>query len=286
MQYRIDPKSGNRLSQLGFGCMRFGGTDLVSSFSGRFDRKKAEKLIVAAVENGINYFDTAYIYAGSEDILGQTLEKHGIRDKVYIATKLPLIMLKKEEDIERCFNEELKRLRTDHIDYYLMHMLPDMQEWDKLCSWHIIEWIRNKKSSGQIRHVGFSFHGSCKDFLELLNVYDWDFCQIQLNYSDENFQAGITGLKAAHDKGLPVMIMEPLLGGKLVNGLPKKALERFQKIDADRSAAEWGLRWVWNHPEVTVVLSGMNEMEQLSSNTAYADKALPDMLTEVSKNDT
>lgn len=280
MQYRMDPRSGNKLSQLGFGCMRFGGDDMAGSFSGRFDRRKAEELIAAAVDQGINYFDTAYIYAGSEDILGRTLETHHLRDKVYIATKLPLILLKKEEDIEKCFNEELKRLRTDHIDYYLMHMLPDKEEWAKLSAWHIVEWIQEKKKSGQIRQVGFSFHGPSGDFLELLDVYDWDFCQIQLNYSDENYQAGVTGLAAAHEKGLPVMIMEPLLGGKLVNGLPKAAVERFKRTDPDRSSAEWGLRWVWNRPEVTVVLSGMNEMEQLRTNAIFADRAYPGMLTE------
>lgn len=161
-----------------------------------------------------------------------------------------------------------------------MHMLPDVQEWNKLCSWGILDWLREKKESGILHQVGFSFHGPCKDFLALLEVYDWDFCQIQLNYSDENYQAGLTGLKAAHEKGLPVMIMEPLLGGKLVNGLPKAAEERFQQAVPGRSNAEWGLRWVWNRPEVTLLLSGMNEMEQLEANIACAGQAAPDMLSE------
>lgn len=280
MQYRIDPKSGNRLSVLGFGCMRFGGTEMVSAFGGRIDKTKAENLIKTAAEQGINYFDTAYIYPGSEEILGQSLEKFGLRDKVYIATKLPLILLKKQADIERYFQEELKRLRTDHIDYYLMHMLPDAREWTKLQGWGIENWIREKKASGAIRQVGFSFHGPCKDFLELLEVYPWDFCQIQFNYSDENYQAGITGLKKAHEKGIPVMIMEPLLGGKLVNGLPKAAEQRFRDAVPERTNAEWGFRWVWNHPEVTLLLSGMNEPEQLEQNLLYADRAFPDMLTD------
>ncbi len=283
MQYRTDPRSGNKLSVLGFGCMRFSGS-LRSSFGfgiGKgYDEKKIEKLLVDAVDKGINYFDTAYLYAGSESFLGSTLQKHGLRDKVFIATKFPLMLARKPEDLDRYFNTELERLKTDHVDYYLIHMLSDMDTWEKLCSWNIKEWIAEKKSAGQIRQIGFSFHGSRDTFLRLLDVYDWDFVQIQYNYSDENFQAGTVGLEAASAKGIPVMIMEPLLGGRLAVGLPEKAVSRFREERKDLSPADWGLRWVWNHPEVTVVLSGMNEPEQLEENTAAADTALPGMLTE------
>jgi len=159
-------------------------------------------------------------------------------------------------------------------------MLSDPGTWEKLRGWNVEEWIASKKASGQIRQVGFSFHGSRESFLQLLDVYDWDFVQIQYNYSDENFQAGTAGLKAASAKGIPVMIMEPLLGGRLAVGLPEKAVKRFRDTGKDWSPAAWGLKWVWNHPEVTVVLSGMNEREQLDNNIAVADTAEAGMLSE------
>ncbi len=280
MQYRINPKNGDRLSALGFGCMRFAGDSIVTSFSGRFDAKKVEQLIVSAVEQGVNYFDTAYVYTGSEEILGSVLKKHGLRDQVYIATKMPLIMCRKAEDLDKFFGKHLEHLQTDHIDYYLLHMLTDMKTWNTLCSWGIREWAQEKKRSGQIRNFGFSFHGARDEFLALLDAYDWDFCQIQYNYSDENYQAGVTGLKAAAAKGIPVMIMEPLLGGKLAKNLPKAAAERFREADPRLSPAAWGFRWLYNQPEVTVVLSGMNEQEQLDDNVRIADTAAAGALTE------
>lgn len=280
MKYNINPKNGDKLSVLGYGCMRFGGDSIASSFTGRFDAQKAENLIVSAVEQGINYFDTAYVYTGSEEVLGNTLKKHGLRDKVYIATKMPLIMCRKAEDLDRFFDTHLKRLQTDHIDYYLLHMLADMKTWNTLCLWGIREWAEEKKKSGQIRNFGFSFHGAQDEFLALLDAYDWDFCQIQYNYSDENYQAGVTGLKAAAAKGMPVMIMEPLLGGKLAKNLPEAAVERFKQADPNLSPAAWGFRWLYNQPEVTVVLSGMNEQEQLEDNVRIADTAFHGMLSE------
>ncbi|MCD7762181.1 MAG: aldo/keto reductase [Lachnospiraceae bacterium] len=280
MKYKINPRNGDRLSVLGYGCMRFAGDSIVTSFTGRFDEKKVEKLIVSAVEQGINYFDTAYVYTGSEEILGSVLKKHNLRDQVFIATKMPLIMCRKAEDLDKFFDKHLEHLQTDHIDYYLLHMLTDMKTWETLCSWGIREWAEEKKKSGQIRNFGFSFHGAQSEFLALLDAYDWDFCQIQYNYSDENYQAGVTGLKAAAAKGMPVMIMEPLLGGKLAKNLPKKAVERFRQTNSDISPAAWGFRWLYNQPEVTVVLSGMNEQEQLDDNVRIADTAAPGMLTE------
>lgn len=269
MKYRVDVKSGNKLSILGFGCMRF-----PSSI------EKTEQLIVKAVKEGVNYFDTAYIYPNSEEKLGAILSKNNLRDKVYIATKLPVIMTRKAEDFERFFQTGLERLKTDRIDYYLIHMLPDVTRWNKLCEWGIKEWIQKKKETGAIQQIGFSYHGNQNDFLELLDVYDWDFCQIQYNYIDENNQAGITGLKRAAEKGLPVIIMEPLLGGKLANNLPSEAIEIFKKSDPNFTPAAWAFRWIYNQPEVSVVLSGMNAEAQLDDNIHTAADAEPFMLSE------
>ncbi|MDR3356905.1 MAG: aldo/keto reductase [Spirochaetaceae bacterium] len=267
MQYRTDGKSGNRLSVLGFGCMRF------PRVIGPIDMKKTSALVREAVEHGVNYFDTAWIYPGSEEALGAALAEAGLREKVYIATKLPVIVCKKSEDFDRCFEQSLARLKTDRIDYYLMHMLTDTGSWEKLRALGIEDWIRKKKESGAVRQAGFSFHGARDQFLTLLDAYDWDFCQIQYNYSDENYQAGRTGLKAAAAKGLPVIIMEPLLGGKLIESLPKAAREAFRRADPARSPADWGLNWLWDQGEATVILSGMNSMEQLKENLALAEKA-------------
>ncbi len=188
MQYRKD-RYGNDLSILGYGCMRF------SLKGGKPDVEKTEKELLYAIEQGVNYFDAAYIYPNIEATLGEILERNGLRDRVYIATKLPHYLLKKKEDPERIFREELKRLRTDHVDYYLMHMLPDIKVWEKLKALGIEEWLRERKAAGEIRQVGFSYHGGPDMFLKLLDAYDWDFCQIQYNYLDENTQAGVTGLK-------------------------------------------------------------------------------------------
>jgi predicted aldo/keto reductase-like oxidoreductase len=280
MQYRVNPKNGDRLSALGFGCMRFGGEGLGNSFTGRFDRQKAERLIKLAIDSGINYFDTAYMYAGSEEVLGAALAKYGERDKVYIATKMPLILCRSRGDFDKYFSKHLERLQTDYIDYYLLHMLTGLNTWNALHEWGIEEWAAKKKKARQIKQFGFSFHGAQDEFLSLLDAYDWDFVQIQYNYSDENYQAGVTGLKKAAAKGLPVMIMEPLLGGKLVSGLPKAAAARFKTADANLTPAAWAFRWLYNQPEITVVLSGMNEQAQLDENIKTADTAAPGMLTQ------
>ncbi len=280
MNYRTNTKNGDKLSILGFGCMRFADS-LAGSFGiGSFDTQKAEDLIKAAIDKGINYFDTAYIYGGSEEVLGKTLAKYGVREKVYIATKLPLLMCRSKSDLDKFFNRQLERLQTGYIDYYLFHMLSDMAEWEKLCGWDIKTWIAEKKSSGQIKQIGFSFHGSQGEFLSLLDAYDWDFVQIQYNYSDENFQAGVTGLKKAASKGMPVIIMEPLLGGKLANSLPKPAVECFYKSNPNITSVAWAFRWLWNQPEVTVVLSGMNQMFQLDENLLTAENSKPNMLSQ------
>jgi predicted aldo/keto reductase-like oxidoreductase len=271
MLYRIDKKSGNKLSILGFGCMRFPRT------LGGIDPRKTEDLIMKAVRAGVNYFDTAWIYPGSEEILGKILEKNGVRDQVFIASKLPVVYLKGPGDFDRYFNQTLERLRTRFVDYYLMHMLTDMDLWKKLKSWGIERWIAEKKQAGQIRQIGFSYHGSLDGFLDITGDYPWEFCQIQYNYSDENFQAGVKGLQKAAET-MPVVIMEPLLGGKLASGLPKEAVEIFRKARPEWSPAAWALNWVWNQGETGLLLSGMNDDAQLEENLALADKALPGML--------
>jgi hypothetical protein len=265
MHYRKD-RRGEELSILGFGCMRF------THKRGSIDFEEAERELQSALEQGVNYFDTAYIYPGSEELLGNFIEKHQCRSQMHIATKLPHYLIRKPEDMERYFQEQLKRLHTDYIDYYLMHMLPDVTTWERLKGLGVEQWLEEKKASGAIRNVGFSYHGNTHSFQALLDARDWDFCQIQYNYIDEHTQAGRRGLAYAHEKGLPVIIMEPLRGGRLVNALPPKAQKLFAEATPQRSSAEWGLRWLWNQPEVTVVLSGMNSMEMVAENCRIASQ--------------
>ena len=265
MIYRANPRNQEQLSILGYGCLRFSrkGTGI--------DQAKAEQEMKIALAHGVNYFDTAYTYGGSEVCLGKFLAK-GYRDQVNIATKLPHYYIKKEEEIERYFREQLERLQTDHVEYYLMHMLNDIAAWERLQSLKITEWIVDKKAQGQIQNIGFSFHGNTENFLKILEAYDWDFCQIQYNYMDEHSQAGRKGLKRAHEKGMVVIIMEPLRGGRLVQGLPKSAVKLLEREEPRRSPAEWGVRWLWNQPEVTVVLSGMNDSLQVEENVRIASQ--------------
>ena len=273
MQYRVNPKNGEKLSALGYGCMRY------TRRGGAIDQEKANREMALALEQGVNYFDTAYIYPGCEAALGSFIREYDCRGRIRIATKLPHYRVKRAEDFDAFFGEELARLGTDYIDYYLMHMLNDAASWQRLCEMGIREWIGAKKASGQIRNIGFSFHGGTAQFMALMDAWDWDFCQIQFNYMDEHSQAGIAGLRYAHEKGLAVIIMEPLRGGRLVNRLPKEARREFEKMQPARTPADWGLRWVWNHPEVTVVLSGMNDPAQVEENCRVAADALPGSLT-------
>ena len=270
MQYRKD-RYGNPISVLGYGCMRF------TQAAGKIDIAKTEKEILEAFHGGVNYFDTAYVYPGSEAALGEILARNGIREQVNIATKLPHYLLKKPEDLDRYFSEELRRLKTDHVDYYLMHMLTDTKTWQRLEGLGIVQWLAGKKASGQIRQVGFSYHGNSDMFCKLLDIYDWDFCQIQYNYLDENSQAGATGLHRAAEKGLPIIIMEPLRGGRLTNTLPASA----KKIIAHTSLtpAQFAFRWLWDQKEVTCVLSGMNSLDMVKENLATAQITRPGILT-------
>ncbi len=266
MQYRINPKNGDKISVLAFGCMRF-----------KRDEKETERQIVKAIELGINYFDTAYIYPGSEATLGRILSK-GHREKVKLATKLPPYLVKKKEDFDKIFNTQLERLKTDYIDYYLIHMLTNLDVWQRMVSLGILDWIKEKKENGQIKNIGFSYHGGSQEFIKIIDAYDWEFCMLQYNYYDEYNQAGKSGLEHAAEKGLPIMIMEPLRGGKLVK-LPKEALSVFEESPVKHTPAEWSFRWLWNHPQVLTVLSGMNSQEMIAANAASADEAKADILT-------
>ena len=271
MKYRLD-RYGNQISQLGYGCLRF------TKKGNSIDYEKAEKEVLLAIEQGVNYFDTAYIYPGSEECLGRILDENKCRDRVYLATKLPQYIIRSSAAIDKTFQEELSRLRTDYIDYYLMHMLTDYAEWEHLKELGIEQWIARQKAEGRIRQIGFSYHGETGMFLKILDAYDWDFCQIQYNYLDEHTQAGRRGLQAAAKKGIPVIIMEPLRGGKLVT-LPDKAKEVLASDRKGYTAAELGLRWLWDQPEVTCVLSGMNSAEMINENIRVASEAEPGHLT-------
>ena len=275
MKYRKD-RYGNEISQLGYGCMRF------TKKGNSIDYEKAEKEVLLAIEKGVNYFDTAYIYSGSEECLGRILEENNCRDKINIATKLPQYMMRSMKAIEKTFAEELTRLRTDHVDYYLMHMFTDYSEWEKLKALGIEQWIADRKADGSVRNIGFSYHGNTDNFIKILEAYDWDFCQIQYNYLDEFSQAGRAGLQAAGEKGVPVVIMEPLRGGKLVN-LPVRAKQALLNSGTGYTPAELGLRWLWDQPEILCVLSGMNSTEMVEENIRIASDAEVGSFTDADK---
>ncbi len=276
MQYRTDPKTGKKISALGLGCMRFPGVA-----PGRPDIHAAEAIVRRAHERGINYLDTAYLYPGNEACVGAVLERLGLRDEMLLATKLPHASCKRPEDFDRFFSEQLRRLRTDRIDYYLMHNVTSPAQWERLRALGIEDWIAAKKAAGQIGAIGFSYHGSAGDFPVLLDAYDWDFCQIQYNYANERYQAGTAGLKEAARRSLAVFVMEPLLGGRLAGKLPDEAkrLLAAEKSGHLATPAAWGLSWVWDHPEVTMLLSGMTSPEQIDENASIAERACPGSLT-------
>jgi len=265
MIYRKD-KYGNDISLLGFGCMRF------TQSAGKIDLNKAEEEIMEAFHSGVNYYDTAYIYPGSEAAIGEIFERNQIREQIKIATKLPHYLVKSKDSMEKYFSEQLKRLRTDYVNYYLMHMLTDIDTWNKLIGLGILEWLEEKKRNGSIHQIGFSYHGNSDMFCKLIDAYDWDFCQIQYNYLDEHSQAGRRGLQYAASKGIPVIIMEPLRGGRLVNQLPEKALDIIKNHKPVHTPAEWAFKWLYNQPEVSCVLSGMNSLKMVKENVKTASE--------------
>ncbi len=277
MLYRVNEKNGDRLSALGFGCMR------LPRKGGAIDQEKAGALIRAAVAAGVNYFDTAYIYPGSEAALGEALQQAELREQVFLATKLPLQLIRTREDMDRCLDKQLQRLRTGYVDYYLLHMLGSVDLWERLRTLGVEEWIARKKADGVLRNIGFSFHGGRYAFERLIDAYPWDFCMIQYNYLDEHNQAGRTGLAYARNRGVPVFVMEPLRGGMLVNGLPAAARDVFSAAAPGRSLAEWGLRWVLDQAEVGMLLSGMGDQEQLAQNVLVAGEAGPGCVTDAER---
>ena len=277
MQYRIDPKSGNKVSALGLGCMRFPGYQV-----GRPDVASARRIISRALERGVNYLDTAYLYPGNEEVVGVVLDELGARESVYLATKLPHASCKRAEDFDRFFDEQLRRLRTDHIDYYLIHNVTSPSQWERVCALGIEDWIARQKRSGRIRQIGFSFHGSAGDFPVMLDAFAWDFCQVQYNYANEYYQAGTAGVLSAAERGLAVFVMEPLLGGRLAGKLPTEAFRVFEQAgDAElKSPVDWALAWVWSHPQITMLLSGMAAPEQVDQNVRVANLANPGCMDE------
>ncbi len=274
MLTRRNDKNGDELSILGFGCMRF------PMKNGSIDEGRSIAMIRDAIDRGINYFDTAYFYHNgkSESLLGEALSG-GYRSKVKLATKLPPFMVSKLEGAKKIFHNQCTKLKTDYIDYYLLHMLSDKASFDRMVNIGVVQWLEELKEKGTIGNIGFSFHGGKTDFEDIITAYPWDFCLIQYNYLDENNQATRSGLELAGSLGIPVFIMEPLRGGKLVNNLPQEVLEEFKNYDPKRTPAEWALRWIWNHPEVKVVLSGMSDEEQVRENMRIASDARENSLT-------
>lgn len=268
MQRRVLGKTNEEVSLLGFGCMR-----LPALPNGEIDEPEAIRIIRYAIDQGVNYLDTAYGYHGgkSEALVGKVL-RDGYREKVHIATKLPVWNVRSPEDCERLFNEQLKRLGVEQVDFYLLHSL-NRDLWHRAVENEALEFLERAQAEGRIKHVGFSFHDDLPVFREIIDSYPWDFCQIQFNYMDECYQAGLAGLKYAASKGLGVIVMEPLRGGRLVKNLPLEIEELFNSAPIERTPAEWAFRWVANHPEVSLILSGMNNFEDVQENLAIMSKA-------------
>lgn len=267
MNYR-EMKDGSRTSVLGFGTMRL---PIVGGKESQVDYDETTRMIRHAIDSGINYVDTAYIYHGgnSEVAVGKALEG-GYREKVRLVTKLPPWALKTEADMERILNEQLSRLKTDHLDLYLLHAL-DSKYWQHLKSLNVFDFIERIKSDGRVKQIGFSFHGDAALFVEILETYPWDACMIQMNYIDQDTQATLAGLKKAESMGIPVIIMEPLKGGQLAR-LPEEIQSVFDGVEPGVSGVEWSLRWLADQSGVRTILSGMSNMEQLEDNLRIADR--------------
>ena len=279
MLYRKMPKINEELSVLGFGCMR-----LPTNQDGSIEKNRAIEQIRYGIDHGINYLDTAWPYHGgqSEPLVGEALEG-GYRDKAYIATKLPSWMVKDRTDMDVYLNKQLKRLKTDCIDFYLIHNLNGLM-WDNLKAKKVLDFVNKAKASGRIRYAGFSFHGHVNDFKTIIDDYDWEFCQIQYNYLDEDHQAGREGLEYAAAKNLGLIIMEGLRGGNLGIPVPPAEIATiWDSAQKKRTPVEWALRWIWDHPEVTVVLSGMNEEAHIEENLKIAGDARPESFDEKEK---
>ena len=241
--------------------------------NGKINRELAKKLIYHAIDSGINFIDTAYLYGDSESFLGEVLQGE-YKDKVKICTKLPAINVRKYEDMEKILDEQLKRLQRDSIDYYLIHAV-DLKTINRLLKRDLLKFISKAKSEGKIKHIGFSYHGPKEEFEVVLDGYDWDVVMVQYNYFDENIQASRDGIEYAASKGIGVLVMEPLKGGILAGKMPNEAEEIFRKADSNKTNAQWALEWVLNNRNVTCILSGMNSIEQIDENMAIANKITP-----------
>mgnify|MGYP001343412659 CR=1 FL=1 len=269
MLYRRFPKVPHDISILGFGCMRLPQKES-SGFAGTIDEEKAIAMIHHAIDCGVNYIDTAYPYhdGASEPLVGKALAD-GYREKVMLATKLPSWLITTREDMDRYLDEQLAKLATDHIDFYLVHGL-NKAWWENLSNLDVLEFLDEAVADGRIRYPAFSFHDALPVFQDIVDAYDWTFAQIQYNFMDEKYQAGTEGLRYAAARNLGIVVMEPLRGGLLSRDLPATQAI-LEAAPVRRTAAEWGLAWVWDHPEVTTALSGMSSMQQLEENLAYAE---------------
>lgn len=274
MFYRELGKTGEKVSILGFGCMRFPTLD---NNPDRIDEAKALPMLRRAIDKGVNYIDTAYPYHGtgldqpgaSEPFVGRAL-RDGYRQKVNLATKLPVWLIQERKDMDRLLDEQLKRLETGVIDFYLLHSI-DINRWKRLRELGITEFLDSAIEDGRIRYAGFSFHDSLENFIPVVEGYNWSFCQIQYNFLDKAFEAGKSGLQYAAAEGLGIVVMEPLRGGSLAQ-CPEEVYKLYKSHGINRSPAEWALRWIWNHPEVSTVLSGMTKMSQAEENIEIAGK--------------
>jgi len=284
MLYRKLGRTGIEVSVLGLGCMRFplrnvsGGVPTSLEQNKEIDEEQAIEMIRHAIVHGINYFDTAYPYHGgkSEPLLGKAVKGH--REKIMIVTKLPVWLVQKEYDFERYFNEQMERLDTDYFDVYLIHGL-DRKLWERVRELRLLDALERVLAARRVRHVGFSFHDDVRIFKQIVDGYDWAICQIQYNYFDRNYQAGREGLEYAASKGLGVVVMEPLRGGKLTNKIPDQVQKIWDLSVPKRTPVEWALRWIWNHSEVSTLLSGMSSMSQLKENIKIANDVRPFLLS-------
>lgn len=275
MQYRNLGKSGIEASALGFGMMRL---PILGNDPANIDEDKTAEMVFYAVERGVNYIDTAYGYhrEQSEVVVGRILER-GLRDRVLLATKCPVWQVRSRKDFDVFLNEQLRKLATDRIDAYLLHGL-NKGRWATLKEASVFDFLEAAKADGRVRLTGYSFHDDVGTFKDIADSYDWDLCQIQFNYMDDRFQAGIEGLRYASRKGFGVVVMEPLRGGRLVRNIPPEVQTVWDSAPVKRTPAEWGLRWVWDHPEVSVVLSGMGALREVEENVRTAETAFPGAL--------
>lgn len=275
MLTRILGKTDEEVSILGFGCMRLPKVN----DSDEVDVDESIKQIRYAIDQGVTYIDTAYPYHGgqSEEIVGKALED-GYREKVKIATKLPPWMVNSREHMDEILNEQLEKLQTDTIDFYLIHALTK-KRWNLALKYDVFDFLDKALASGKIKHVGFSFHDDYELFQEIVDSYDWEFCQIQFNFMDQDYQAGLKGMKYANEQGLGIIVMEPLRGGSLVNNIPDDIQQKWKTLDEDNSPAQWALKFIWNFEEVNVVLSGMNQMDHIQENIDMASRATPGSMT-------